>query len=46
MYNIFTKLMSAILTDQGEGMVTVRFPNIWYLRKVLNVLFTGHPVGH
>lgn len=37
--NLTTKLMSAIFKDQGEAVVMVKPPNIWYL----NVHFTGHP---
>ncbi len=40
--HLITKLISAIFEDQGEGVVMVKLPNIWYLWKALNVLFTGH----
>ncbi len=37
--------MSAIFKDQGEEVVMVELPNIWYLWKALNVLFTGHEIS-
>ncbi len=38
-----TKLMSGIFEDQGEGGIIVEQPDIWYIWKAPNVLFTGHP---
>ncbi len=35
-------LMLPIFKDQGEGVVMVKHPIIWYLWKALNVLCTGH----
>ncbi len=36
-----TKLISDVFEDQGEEVVMVKYPNIWYLWKALNVLCTA-----
>ncbi len=36
-----TKLISDVFEDQGEGVVMVKYPSIWYLWKSLNVLCTA-----